>query len=421
MLNPGEKGWLKEYLEFRKSILTKEVDGTKIEKPHHRHPDESLYSMLQPTGLMYGQPVPKYQLHNYDVKSWNGDGLLKVLLAEGLVNSALLYHEPKIGNVDDLSDIILKTFNDITDFYTNIYPELSTSSWTIFGKKKQPLEVTEKILEKRIGIKATSKDNFWMGFFHNCLLFLDIFFFGQWLHTKSELAVSEFFKAEKEDFRFLVVKVIVAAAYANNIIEAEERQLFKFFLESAKFPSNLEKEAMNYLDNGIDLDEIVIPEDSWILKKYFLELAILTVWADKRIEDSEVDFLEKFSKRLGLNEEDLENSMIAIEGFVLEHWDDLDQLQVKHDLQQVSEKYIERISKVLERNKNRINNKLRDSKEISALMIKARKGELTSAEEQILKDALVSILETIPTFVLISLPNTFLTLPILLKILPQTV
>ena len=49
---------------------------------------------------------------------------------------------------------------------------------------------------------------------------------------------------------------------------------------------------------------------SWILKKFFLEIAILTIWADKKVEQEELDFLKRFCHYLGFSDDDLENSMI---------------------------------------------------------------------------------------------------------------
>ncbi len=419
MLNPGQKGWLREYLDYRGSA----IDQTGGEEPNvkSRHPDESLYSILQPTGLMYGHPQGLKGIDESDMDALEKEDLIKVLLAESLINSSLLYQQKEIKNADDFSKIIIKTVSSINNFYRKVYPELATSDTNFLGKKKSPLDVAEKILEKRISDKRKFQNNFWTRFFYNSLLFLDIYFFGQWIHTNSEVAITEFFKVEKEELRFFVVKVIVAAAHANNIIEDEERTLFGFFLESAGLPSAKRKEAMEHLESGVKFEDISLPDDSWILRKYFLELAILTVWADKKVEDSEVEFLDAFCKHLGLEDEDLENSMIAIEGFVIEYWEELGQLQHKHDLQQVSERYLERISKVINRNKQKIGAEIKASKKVSTLLEQAKDRELPEEDKEVLRLELLAILKTIPTFVIIALPGRFLSLPILLKILPKSV
>jgi hypothetical protein len=52
-MKPHEKGWLKEYLDFRRDLLK---DLT-LKEERGSHPEHSLYSIIQPTGLMYGHTV----------------------------------------------------------------------------------------------------------------------------------------------------------------------------------------------------------------------------------------------------------------------------------------------------------------------------------------------------------------------------
>jgi LETM1-like protein len=413
-MNPGEKGWLKEYLEFRKELLK---DLT-VESKRASHPEHSLYRVIQPTGLMYGQPVGAQDLPNSD--SWNEKDRMKILLAESLISSSLLFHDKPIKTPDELSKVMVKALENIGNFYNNIFPELATPTKTLFGRKKTPLELAEKILDKRIDYTSEFDTNFWVQFFHNSLLFLDIFIFGQWIHTNADRIVSDFFKYEREELRFSVVKVIACAAHANSTIEYEERRLLEFFLQSTDLPQDKKREAKKIFDEGISLEEINLPtNNSWILKKYFLEIAILTIWADKRVEDSELGFLKHLCKYLGFAEEDLENSMLAIEGFVLEYWEKLSYLQNRQDYNQVSEQFIERMTKVTDSNKSRLVKEVQESKELMELLRKVRAHELSEDEKQQMQVLLLAALKAIPTFVIISLPQRFLTLPILMKILPN--
>lgn len=413
-MNPGEKGWLKEYLEFRKELLK---DLT-IESKRASHPEHSLYRVIQPTGLMYGQPVGAQDLPNSD--TWDEKDRMKILLAESLISSSILFHDKPIKTPDELSKVMVKALENIGNFYNNIFPELATPTKTLFGRKKTPLELAERILDKRIDYTSEFDTNFWVQFFHNSLLFLDIFIFGQWIHTNADRIVSDFFKYEREELRFSVVKVIACAAHANSTIEYEERRLLEFFLQSTDLPQDKKREAKKIFDEGISLEEINLPtNNSWILKKYFLEIAILTIWADKRVEDSELGFLKQLCKYVGFTEEDLENSMLAIEGFVLEYWEKLSYLQNRQDYHQVSEQFIERMTKVTDSNKSRLVKEVQESKELMELLRKARAHELSEDEKQQMQILLIAALKTIPTFVIISLPQRFLTLPILMKILPN--
>lgn len=412
-MNPGEKGWLKEYLEFRKDIVKDLNENVK----KSAHPEHSLYRVIQPTGLMYGQPFGSIDLP--EAEQWDEKDRMKILLAESLISSSLLFHDKPINNADELSQVIFKSIEKIGNFYNSIFPELATPTRTLFGKKKSPLELAEKILDKRIDRSGEFDNNFWTLFFHNSLFFLDIFIFGQWIHTNADRIVSDFFKFESEELRFSVVKVIACAAHANANVEYEERRLLEHFLHSTDLSPEKKKEAKKIFDEGITIEEINLPtNNSWILKKYFIELAILTIWADKRVEDSEMEFLKKLSSHLGFSEEDLENSMMAIEGFVLEHWDHLTSLQNKQDYQQVSDRFVSRMSKITSTHKNRLLKEVQESQELMSLLAKAKSQELTDEEKKSMKEMLITILKSIPTFVIISLPQRFLTLPMLLKILP---
>ena len=233
---------------------------------------------------------------------------------------------------------------------------------------------------------------------------------------------SVFFKAEKETLRFSVVKVLAAAAHANKVIEEEEQGLFDYFLDSSHLNSEQKKEARIIFKEGVVVEDIDLPtHNSWILKKYFLELAILTVWADRKLEDMEYEFLQKFNATLGFYEEDLENSLLAVEGFVLEHWEYLEVLSSEHDYSEVSKQYVERIRKMAERNAMRVAAEMQGKSELNNLLEKAKGDNLSDNEASQLKDDLIEILKKVPTFVIIGLPTTFLTLPMLLKILPTNI
>lgn len=414
-MKPKDKGWLKEYLDFRKDLFKGVSNARKTS-----HPEHSLYRIMQPTGLMYGQTVG--HITHPSAEEWDEKDKMKILLAESLISSSLLFHDKPINTPEDLSEAFVKSLESIGNFYNKIFPELATPAKTLFGGRRTPLEVAERILEKRIERTANFKDNFWTSFFHNSLLFLDVFIFGQWIHTNADRIVTDFFRYERDELRFSVVKVIAAAAHSDKVVNFEEQRLLEYFIQGTDLEPEKKKEALTIFSKGVALEEINLPsENSWILKKFFLEVAILTTWADRKIEQAEQDFLKHFCQYLGFSEEDLENSMIAIEGFVLEHWEQLEYLQDKQDYKRLSEHFISRMAKVAERNKSRILKEIQGSKNISELLVKARTQELTPEEAEQIRQALIQMLKTVPTFVIISLPQRFLTLPILMQILPKNI
>lgn len=47
-----------------------------------------------------------------------------------------------------------------------------------------------------------------------------------------------------------------------------------------------------------------------------MELAILTVWSDNKVVDSEHEFLNRLVEKLGLEEEEKDKSFLAIQSFM---------------------------------------------------------------------------------------------------------
>ncbi len=413
IMNPREKGWLKEYLEFRKELFKQITHQAKAS-----HPEQSLYRLMQPTGLMYGQSIANFE--HPAALDWDDQDKMKILLAECLVSGSMLYHSEPVDSAEDLSKAFTRALENIGNFYNKIFPELSTPSKTLFGRKRSPLEVAEKILEKRVARSANLKDNFWASLFHNSLLFLDVFIFGQWIHTNADKIVTDFFRYERDELRFSVLKVMAASAHSDNVLHYEEQKLFEYFIQGIDLVSEKKKEAIQIFGEGISLEEINLPsENSWILKKFFLEVAILTAWADRRIEEAEQEFLRNFCKYLGFSDDDLENSLIAVEGFVLEHWEQLEYLQDKQDYKSISEHFIGRMAHVASKNIGRLHKELDENSSLKTLLEKAQKQELTPEESHEVRESLIQLLKTIPAFVIIALPHRFLTLPVLLKILPK--
>jgi hypothetical protein len=94
-------------------------------------------------------------------------------------------------------------------------------------------------------------------------------------------------------------------------------------------------------------------------------------------------------------------------------------LQNKKAFQQVSDQFIKRISRVFETNKDRLIKKAQENTALVNFLKKGQSKELTKEEKLKVRDYFLELLKTIPNFTIIALPQRFLTLPVLLKILPN--
>ena len=365
---------------------------------------------------MYGYPILNTDLISKDL---DNKSKVKLLIMNALLSSYVLIKESKGTKITIYTEILEEGVHKIADFYNSLYKELYTSPTSFFGKKKSDFDLLEKILDKRIDAKSTS-ENFWTSFFHNSLLFLDIYFFRQWVQTPDDKMITTYLREQKDNIRVDVVKVMAAAAHANENIEPEERILFEYFINSLEFDPEKKKEAIDYFEKGVELDEIPQPsEDTWILKKFLFELAILTTWADRKIEESEEVFLKELNARLGFDQADFDKSMIAVEGFVLEYWDELDKLRYKNDFKIVSDQYLERLTIVINKYRDRLYKEIMKRGTLFKMLQRAKTGDISEKEKEYIREQLIKCLEEIPVFEVISLPQHFLTLQTIMKVLPE--
>lgn len=414
-MNPSKSGWVKEFVNYRKSIFSAKVES---EKTHRgKNPDQSFYGIIQPTGIMYGYPVGGF---GFDVEtSWSDADRTKVLLLDSFINIAELYHEDDLTD-ESFEEFIDKTLHTITDFYSGVYPEISVSTKNWFGKRKSALDSCEEIFDKRVSMVSGKQGNFWMSFFSRSQLFLDIYIFGQWSHTKPDSILLDFFKSEKEELSFTSVKVIAAAAHANEHIEEEERSLFDHFIGTSSLPAEKKRVAHEYFEHGMGIQEIPIQDsDPWIIRKYFLEIGALTIWSDKRVEPSEQQFLEEFGDSLGFSKDDFEVSMIAVEGFILQNWNQLTELQHKVDYETVSAEYMEHLVKVIKKQLPRIDSNIANDHSLLATIKKGNAQILDEEEKELIRARFFAILQSIPNFTVTLLPSEFLTYENLLKVIPK--
>lgn len=402
----SEKGWFSELLKSKQPPVPKEVSENK---------SEFIYKTIQPSGLMYGHPILPKEYVTEEFLGLDSSEKLKVVLLDGFVKTAVFPSDAVIPT--DPEEYVSFMAKVIVEFYEHAYPDNDVKFRSFWGKKLSHEEIVEKIINDRLD--TTQNNSFWGGFFNNSLLFLDVFFFGEWLAHPEHLRDSLI--EQRDQTHQLLMEVMIAASYADSSLAEEEKELFIELMESVHLTEDRKKHLNKLLDTGHSLDKIDLSEiDTWILQKYFLELAILFVWADKIVTEEEKEFINQLGKKLGFDEEEIERSMAAIESFVVANWGKVSFLQEKNNFNVISEQFIQRITKVVNKNKKMISSEIKESKELMQLLMKSTKEDLTPEEQIIVRNQLIDILKILPTFVIIALPGSFLTLPLLMKILPDS-
>ncbi|MEM7369963.1 MAG: LETM1 domain-containing protein [Bacteroidota bacterium] len=417
-MNPGERGWLKPFIAHKKHALripAADPSLRLIRKVSDSY--EFLYKLIQPTGLMYGHPISFIGTPHPLNLEWSEKDKIKVLLAEGYIMSGMYFHYDSDKEVIQTMEDVL---TDIRNFYQHNYPLFASSSRSLFGKRTDTIDQIEYILDRRISIRYDWR-NFWTSFFHNSLLFFDLILFVQWMEHPVAIP-GETQKVRRHNLRLNLLRVIAAAAHADSEVQTEEKELFNYFLHSANLPQSEKKRAANFIVEGIKLDDLDLQDlHSWILKKYFLELAILTTWSNRSVSDKEEIFIRKLAHQLDLTLDDLEQSTLSVRKFVMACWDQVHYLQIKQNYRIVSERMLGRMRTIVKKNQRLVSQEIQESKELVTLLRKSRTQNLSPNEKEKVRDQLLDILRTIPTFAIFLLPFGSLTLPLLLKIIPKHV
>lgn len=414
-MNPSEKGWLNKYLAFRAATLS----GVDLyDEFDFSQPGECfLYDIVQPTGLMYGYPIHVEEFSHPKAFQWDEKARMKVLLAESFLQTGLYLVLQKHGLPDDPTDRFPHIVDEVHNFYRLAYPHFNFSDKTLLGRPRASWENVEYALERRTQL-PTRMDSVWASFFHNILLFFDLIAFVQWMEDPSVSSTD--LPTHNLQVRMNLLKLIAASAWADGDLHKEEHALYDYFLQSAKLSIQSKREARIFVLSPVTIDTIDFTVlDNWLLKKYFLELAVLVIWSDLNVSKAEELFLLELTQRLKLPKAELEHSALAIESFVVEHWDDVHYLQQKQNYRKVSDRLIRRMNIIVRKNQHRIRQEIAESRQLVRLLAKSTKQELTPEEKEKVRIQLLDILKTIPAFALLILPGSFLTLPILMKIVPK--
>jgi ribosomal protein L7/L12 len=418
-MNPSDKGWLHKYIDFRIDFKLEESYKQYLEEIINNVSFEQfIYIINQPTGLLYGFPIKYHSITHPKEEEWQEKDKIKIFLVESMLHAGLFHYQIDVNSNFEKA-VCNQLSLDISNFYNACYPSMTKSLLSLFKSSKDTLDITEKIIDKRTNIKTSTHKHLWTRFFHNSLLFLDVIHFSQWLETEEDKR-SDFIAHSNENMRLNLLKVIAAAASSSLTINPEEKNIFQVFLHSSFLSEENERIANNYLNNSLTLKDIDFNDfDSWLVKKFVLELAILTIWADQKLEKKELIFIRNLCRAMNLSAEELDASMLSIESYVVENWENVFYLQDKQNFRLIKDNMSKRIHKTLKNNKKKLQQEIYESKELVELLVKSTKTSLNAEEKDKVKKQLIDILKTIPAFAIFMLPAGTILLPLVMKFIPK--
>lgn len=407
MMNPSKAGWIRKYF----SILENYEDRLNRYPGTLLSPQELFYSYIQPTGLMYGYPASLLFLEDEWLVDLSNEEAYKVLLLEGLI---LTDHLVK-GKFDIES--LEHSLEEFVRFYEQTQLEKAKRGWLNF-KDLTVYEKLESIIAQRVDIKTSFSNKLWTSYLYNSLIFHDLLLYHEFHNGANPTTLIE----RRHRVALDVIKIIALAANVDGQLTDEEEAIFEIFMASADLDRDDREEAKLYWENKKHLADIDLKyERNWMLNRYIMEVAVLTVWSDRTVVQAEKDFLAELTEKLGIQSDEMDKSFVAIQTFVMNNYETIPFLRGKKDAELLMDGATERWRNILGRNKEKLAAELKDSKELMALIVKSTTDDLSKEEKEKARNQLKDLARTIPSLTLFMLPGGSLLLPIILKIIPDLV
>ncbi|MCH2235773.1 MAG: LETM1-related biofilm-associated protein [Crocinitomicaceae bacterium] len=405
-LAPSKKGWVRKYLSMIKGCES----CIRLYKGAYLSQEELIYANLQPTGIIYGYPT-KLLFLTEEIEDLSNEDKFKILLIEGLLVVEYL-NQGKI-DFDNLEDILER----FVRFYETAEIEQAKKGWFDF-KDLNVFQKIESIINRRVDIKTSFSHKLWTSYLYNSLIYTDIILFNEF----SKGMEAELVSRKRLDIMLDVIKVVALAAHADGELQDEEQAIFDVFMASADLGGKHEEIAESFWKGGKTIEDLFFRYNrTWILNRYFVEVAVLTVWSDLIVTETEQEFLDAITAKLEVDEEEKDKSFIAIQAFISQNHNAIPFFKGNNDMELLVNGATERWKKIIGRNKDKIAAELRESKDLVMLINKSRSEDLSKEEKEKVKTQFRDIARTVPSLTLFLLPGGSLILPIVLKVIPDMI
>lgn len=406
ILSPGSSGWISKYADLieRGDLIVS------IEKPKELSLEHFSHLHLAQSGIVFGFPTDLLFAHSFEEDTWTSQEKLKLLLFE----SHLFVFTLNGGDPNQDFDLFISS---LLSFYGK-HNSPAIRKMMRFFVRETPEEKVEYILEKRTDIRVNLFDNaLWINYLSNSFVYLDVILFHEFLRTKKTIVESNY-----EELALDVLKTIVLSGYSDGEMQSHEKAMFEVFLASANLDEERKKKALTFVKNGVSLMEMSsVHTHSWMFKRFLIDIAVLTLYTNHEALSTEKQFLARFCDYLHVPLIELDETIVGIEQFVLNHSDKISFLQNKNSVEHLYTNISNRWIKILGRNKDKLATELKQSKELVLLIKKSAKEELTKEEKEKVKSQFLDIVKTMPAIAIFLLPGGTILLPLVLKIIPTLV
>ena len=386
-MNPSAKGWIPKFL-------------TIADKQQHIASSCSslvFYKKLKSTGFLYGnssEAITDKPLSHINLTS---SEFTKVNLFQSLLFTFFKKNPNKNINtaIDHIISFYKKTNHNKASFLDK------------FSIAKKPTDNLEQILADRISGTSffNKKDN---SIFTNTLLFVDILSFIKFLTTTNDCEI------HMENLERDLISLSFFALKSKLDKDNSDEQIIKQIETSSVYLNIQIKET-----TALGLETLQLTDYSDLEKEYLFDISFLAIWNDKKLDQSEHNFLLQLANKLQVSTSLIKENLEYITVFSEKYSKKIKLFEYQNPLNQIYKESTTTVKLLIERNKKRLLLELSESGELVKLLIQSTKRELTKDEKNKVKDQLLDICKTIPSLTIFLIPGGTLLLPILIKFIPS--
>ncbi len=432
-MNFDRTGWLRRYAAFRTAApLAHSLPSTGVrvleDTGVHHELDQAIYYFLQPTGLLYGFPVaaPFPELEYPGARFHDTAGRAQLVFVEALFACLVADRHYFLQDLAPEPDHFPPALHTAVDYFSHAATARAAprSLWPrapVLWRPRGAEGRFERAVDRRIRHSGAPLNL--TGTYYNSFLFLDLYYCLLWQRRilvepeRREQHLHDL-TAQQTRLRGEMLRLMIAAAHVSGEVVAAERRLIQWFLRSSGLPRSRQHELRGELARGVALSTVRFPEAPWLVRRFILEALLMTMLVDRDLSPDEQQFLAQVVDRLELWEEELSQSVIALEVFILRQEGNLPVLRDRSFVRNVGDHLRGQATVVIRKNLHRIVTEIRETQELYTLLMKATHLPLTPEEKRKVREQLMDILKTIPAVAIWALPGGGFVLPILIKLLP---
>lgn len=285
--------------------------------------------------------------------------------------------------------------------------------------EKNGIELSEKTLEARTQL-TTSEEEFWSAIVHSALSFVDVYYFHLWMESYHDPKEREKVVQAHVGLRMLMLNVLATAAWSNKLLEKEEKEFLQYYLTTAQLPEEQYQQGEQLITERVSLDNIEWSEaKSPIIKRYLLELATMIILSDKVLTESEQSFLDQLRIKMKVPEKDAQYSMLAVESFVIEHWQNISFLHQNKDVEAMMMYVLEKLKTYFVEQLPQLQKYVDENPGLKDLLHRSQTETISTDDRKKIRQGLMDALQTTPAYQSSVVPRSLLTYSVIIDLTPK--